>query len=339
MEQEPLDRSDIEQLSRAGIIPAEKREASIAAFRDQIEWRRWTTVWSGAIGAILLMVGVVFFFASNWKEMSPFWRFFVLEGALIATVVVACLRGIRTPVGQWLLAGATVFTGVLFAVHGQIYQTGADAFEVFAWWTGLSLLWVVLARFAPLWVFWLAVAETALALYIGQVFLPRESFEDPYLFLILGAVTLLALITWEWLSSREGFGWLSEGWIRITLVAVTVFWFTLLPWSWIFEFGHHGKRLDASYFFGTASWIILMIGLAFFYLVKRGHLIAFSLPILSVATILVCAIGRALLDKGPTNAGDFLLTGLAGILLFSAAAAGIIRASRYLRPESGNTES
>ena len=46
--------------------------------------------------------------------------------------------------------GATFLIGTLFAVFGQIYQTGADAYDLFLGWTLFTILWAVAIRFAPL---------------------------------------------------------------------------------------------------------------------------------------------------------------------------------------------
>ena len=45
--------------------------------------------------------------------------------------VGALLVGLDRAFGQVLLIAASVLTGVLLAVIGQVYQTGADVFELF----------------------------------------------------------------------------------------------------------------------------------------------------------------------------------------------------------------
>ena len=44
----------------------------------------------------------------------------------------------------------SLLTGALLALSGQVYQTGADTFELFAWWAVLILPWVLVSRFSPL---------------------------------------------------------------------------------------------------------------------------------------------------------------------------------------------
>src|SRR5690606_36100162 len=56
------------------------------------------------------------------------------------------------------LFGAALTTGALLALIGQIYQTGADIWQLFAGWSALMLPWVLLSRSAASWVLlWLVV--------------------------------------------------------------------------------------------------------------------------------------------------------------------------------------
>ncbi|MBC8290414.1 MAG: DUF2157 domain-containing protein, partial [Planctomycetes bacterium] len=57
--------------------------------------------------------------------------------------------------------------GVFLAVFGQVYQTGADEWLLFAGWAGLILPWTALSRFEALWILWLATDTFALCLVLG----------------------------------------------------------------------------------------------------------------------------------------------------------------------------
>src|SRR5690606_30155924 len=59
--------------------------------------------------------------------------------------------------------------GVLFAVYGQIYQTGANAYDFFLAWTIFVTLWVLVSNFAPLWFLYLILINTTFILYSEQV--------------------------------------------------------------------------------------------------------------------------------------------------------------------------
>ena len=92
-----------------------------------------------ALGVGQFLAGVVFFFAYNWNDLSDIAKFAVIETALAIALGGALLIGLDRVFGQMLLIAASVLTGVLLAVIGQVYQTGADVFELFAAWAVLIL--------------------------------------------------------------------------------------------------------------------------------------------------------------------------------------------------------
>ena len=85
------------------------------------------------------------------------------------------MAGFDRPAGQALLIGASVLTGVLLAVIGQVFQTGADAFELFLVWTVLILPWTLASRSAAHWLVWLVVACTAVSLVTGLLWSRRRT--------------------------------------------------------------------------------------------------------------------------------------------------------------------
>jgi uncharacterized membrane protein len=110
-----------------------------------------------------------------------------------------------------------VLTGVLLAVIGQVYQTGADVFELFVAWAALILPWTVISRHAAHWLLWLVVAEVALVLYGEQVLVPVEDMSSELVWVAVGATVALALAAREWAVHR-GMAWLSGHWTRLVLL-------------------------------------------------------------------------------------------------------------------------
>ncbi len=105
-----------------------------------------------------------------------------------------------------------MLVGALLALVGQIYQTGADTFELFAAW-GLAILpWALVGRLSALWILWLAIANLAIVLYyttfgglFGLLFGPER------LLWVLFAFDTAALVVWEALA-RSGLDWLGGRW-------------------------------------------------------------------------------------------------------------------------------
>ncbi len=323
-----LSRSEVEVLNRRGLIEPEDHQAALEAYRLSVDWPVWIRLWAGVIGAVFLLTGVLFFFAHNWKEMSPLLRFGILEGAIAVTVVGAALVRFRSTIGQWLLVGASVLTGILIAVYGQVYQAGADAFEVFALWAGLMLVWVVVARFAPLWLFWLMIAETALVLYGGQVLVPDEMASWSTVFLLTGAAAFFSLAVWEWFQKRHGGEWLRGEWIRVGLVLAALFWLSMIPWRWIFDWGYRDSDADLMKVVGTLSWLAAVVGGTWFYTMKRRSILGLSFSIICFTVIFACMTGRLVLEDNWDEPVGWLIAAILAIGIFGGATALIGRLSK-----------
>jgi uncharacterized membrane protein len=116
-----------------------------------------------------------------------------------------------------LLIAASVLTGVLLAVIGQVYQTGADVFELFAAWAVLILPWTIISRHPVHWLLWLVVVEVAFVLYGDQVLVPIRKTPGELVWVIVGATIALALAAREWAVHR-GMAWLAAHWTRLVLL-------------------------------------------------------------------------------------------------------------------------
>lgn len=143
-----------------------------------------------ATGAGLCVAAVIYFFAGNWAALPDAAK---LGGAM--ALVAACagwaLRAPERRSGRVALVAASWLTGALLAVYGQTYQTGADAWTLFAAWAGLLVPWVLAARHAPLTLSWLVVATVGLGLAMDQGALPVEHEESRW-----AALTAVPGVAW-----------------------------------------------------------------------------------------------------------------------------------------------
>ena len=212
-----LGPSALQALRSAGLVSARGYAAAVDAVRDEAFWARWGMRALMALGVGQFLAGVVFFFAYNWNDLSDVAKFAIVEVALVITVGGALLVGLDRVFGQMLLIAASVLTGVLLAVIGQVYQTGADVFELFAAWTVLILPWTIISRHPVHWLLWLVVAETAFVLYAEQVLIPVREMPGELASVIVGATVAVALAAREWAVQR-GMAWLAAHWTRLVLL-------------------------------------------------------------------------------------------------------------------------
>jgi len=155
-------------------------------------------------GAVLLALSVVFFFAYNWDDLHRFTKLALAVAALSGCVAAALCSRPGGIAWQSVLFGAALCTGALLALIGQIYQTGADIWELFAAWAVLMLPFVLLARAWPGWLLCLLVGNVCLARLWHTGGLRPFGLDDYALFLAL----TLGLNTLWWLAALRCGRWM-----------------------------------------------------------------------------------------------------------------------------------
>ena len=131
------------------------------------EWRRMGLAFLLGAGLAALATGLAFFIAWNWDDLHRFAKLGLVAGAIVAALGA---RLVARPDG--ILATAMVpvlllLVGVLLALAGQIYQSGADRWELFALWALVTLPMVAVARSFFGWLPWLGLVNTSIALWSG----------------------------------------------------------------------------------------------------------------------------------------------------------------------------
>ena len=168
-------RRTIEQLLHHGFLPLKNTEAAATHLEVYPSKRTWLMFFDKAlliIGAVALVLSLVFFIAYNWQNIGKMGKFALVEGALVITIalyVALSFRKLRQRfqlIRQLLLLIASIVTGSLLALFGQVYQTGADTWQLFFGWALLITPWVMIARFPALWLLWLGLINACLLLYL-----------------------------------------------------------------------------------------------------------------------------------------------------------------------------
>lgn len=170
-------------------------------YANKKEWNRFLSIFLLAAGIGFTVSGIIFFFAYNWDELPKFAKLGIVEVLLVSSVLLTVFTRWNMLVKKILLTEATFLIGTLFAVFGQIYQTGADAYDLFLGWTLFTILWAVAIRFAPLWLTFIGLLCTTIWLYNIQI-ATRGSWE---MTLLANAVTWIcasATVITEWMSIK-----------------------------------------------------------------------------------------------------------------------------------------
>ena len=294
-------------LRAAGMIPA---PAEWRVFLGQL------TLW---LGTIALANAVIFFFAFNWDDLARMGKFALVEAAIVAALVALWRVDLNGLAGKAVLLLLCLLTGALLALTGQVYQTGADTFELFAWWAVLILPWVAIGRFSPLWLLWLGLLNLAVMLHV------RISLNEVNLFWALFGLNTLALVAWE-AGRRAGIGWMQDSWApRLVAIASGLSATMLVVWAIT-----GGFRDDGAAGLAMLAYVGWAAALYFWY--RRVRLDPFMLAggLLSLIVTVVVLLGNKMLDNG--EAGGFLLIGL---VVIGMSAGGAIWLKRIVKEQRG----
>ena len=339
-------RRTIEQLLQQDILPLKNAEAAATHLEVYPSKRTWLIFFDKAlliIGALALVLSLVFFIAYNWQNLDKIGKFALVEGALAITIalyIALSFRQFRRQfqlIRQLLLLIASIITGSLLALFGQVYQTGADTWLLFFAWAILIIPWVVIARFPALWLLWLGLINTCLVLYldvenlqfishhlqnISQVavlalfnfiafyswligFDNKTSSSIPYLFHRISAKKLTAQINSSQTKS-------SLHWSTYVVGLLSTFFITYLAIVTVFDNGNIWATLVA-----TIVWLGWCGFMLWQFYQRRLDLLMLTYLSFSIITVVMFWVGKWLLDD--FDAGGFLVLALLLIGMSSAA--------------------
>jgi uncharacterized membrane protein len=308
----------LRRLLAVGVLTEDEESRMEEAVRRQLPWRAWTDRGLLGVGAALILSGIVYFFAHNWDHLTNADKLALAAGAVIVSFLGAAWRGFDDLIGKTFLFAASALVGVFIAVFGQVYQTGADSYQLFTAWALLISPWVVLGRFMPLWVLWLAVLDLAWGFYvpIDSLWFGVDDVSTIRLeFVGLVALNGAALVAREGIA-RRGLSWLDRGWASDVFLAATiapaslaVIYETLRTWDATTPLG---AVVVAAFLFA-----LLVVGLGYFYSQVRH-----SLPSLAIVTLATCSVltfeGARIIDLGHSDGSAlrYLVQGLATLAIF-----------------------
>lgn len=311
-------RNMVLQWTRTGVLPRERlRDALRAAGVTPAgaQWQVFLERLLAWLGAALIAAAAVYFIAANWQALGRFAKFALAEVSLVLALALAWWRGLDTLAGRAALFVAALLMGVLLALVGQVYQTGADTFELFAVWAAAIAVWVAVGRQPALWLLWIAVVDVAVVLYFRTsvargMDLPSLLFAPRAALWVVFAIDAAALISWECASAVRG-GWLAVRWAPRVLATASGALVTLIV-AW--DIVGFGTREFGWSWVPFALWIA---ALYWAYRIRSRDLFMLAGMVLCVIVVVTFALGRPALEHG--GAGGFLLVGL---ILIGCAAAG-----------------
>ena len=137
-------------------------------YNDRPSWEKFLRLLLLSLGFGFTVAGIIFFFAYNWASLHKFVKLGLIEGLLITAIVFAITSKSNPLLKNIILTVASVLVGILVALFGQIYQTGADSYEIFLVWIISISLWVWTSDFSPLWLLYILLIQMLVTSYTEQ---------------------------------------------------------------------------------------------------------------------------------------------------------------------------
>lgn len=211
-------RSDVGRLVETGKLSSAKYLGALDLFRDAKRWNDWVIKALFALGVGHILAGIICFFAFNWADLSADMKFGIVQGGIVLSVLLWLMLRLNTAAAQAFGISATVLTGVLLAVYGQVYQTPAAIYTPFILWAFLTLPFALASKSVPHWAVWLAIAVTAALTYIEDGLQPvygRIAADWAHL---LVAASLMGLSALYHYFSRTKILWARTSWFRLSIL-------------------------------------------------------------------------------------------------------------------------
>jgi len=293
---EDLKREDIRLISQNSNWTAKRVDQLLKEkhYNNAASWQRFLRLIFISLGIGFTVTGILFFFAYNWADLHKFIKIGLIEVLIVATTVVAVLPKLSPDIKNIVLTGASVLVGVLFAVFGQVYQTGANAYDFFLAWTAAITLWVLVAGFAPLWVVYITLINTTIILYSEQVAHGWSTVAIfTVLFVINGVFLILTLTVTKVVKAMNPPVWFSN------LIALAAFTFATIG----IIIGIFSKQHSSFYVLIAITSLVYGVGMT--YGVRNSN--KFYLTVIPFSLI---TITSAFLLKLSSEAGMFLVVSL-----------------------------
>ncbi len=283
---------------------------------------RWLPRGVAALAAVLLGSGLIFWVAANWDLLGRVGQFALLQGAVLLALGATLWRGLqRLPAALLALLGI----GGLFAYFGQTYQTGADAWQLFALWAALAVPLGLALRSDLLWSAWVLVAMTAISLWLqAHVSLRFETQPRDLPIWLAGwsCAVLLAVLSsppiGPWLGAGKLAWRVAVAFATVLLAGGALFGLFQSPMAWQYPLG----------------LLLLAAAAALLYRARSFDLANLSLVALALDVLLLAGLARGLYQMDMRDPiGQMLLITVASALLLSLTVKRVLQRTRAVQQE------
>lgn len=309
-----MQREDIHIISRHSDLAEQVIDKALKenVYNDNEAWQKFLRLFFISLGVGFTVSGIVFFFAYNWADLHKFTKIGLTEGVLIATTILALLPKINGNIKNIILTGSSILIGVLFAVFGQIYQTGANAYDFFLAWTVFTTLWVLVSNFAPLWLLYLVLINTTFILYSQQV---AKDWSEIFICTLLFVINVSILISATLFVKKKTPNWLrniialaSTSYATIGIVIgifdkyQATFLILILITAIVFALGiWHGLQTKSGFYLSVIPFSLIIIISALLIKISDGEMTFLLVSLFIIASVTLAIKNLIDIQKKWTN--------------------------------------
>jgi uncharacterized membrane protein len=304
-------RQQILQWQQQGHIKSQDIDKSLELNEAQIspnEWYQFITKSLLFLGFVSLAVGIIFFFAYNWDNMTKMTKFVLVQLTLAVSLLSYSQLKLFSHASTALLLFSAILIGALLALFGQTYQTGKDPWELFMVWSIFVFPLAYVSKNSSLWILWLGLVNLSVYLYLNiyhRFF--GLLFNDDLTVLLFAGINVLAAVLFSFLLKSSVSRQRRVAFYSAIITAMVAF-------TWVGFFAIMGEKYYLLYLLLYLSWMA-----SIFYLFKVKSIDVLVLSSWSLSGIIFCLISIARLIGNSFNGGSFLFLSLVLIGLSTAA--------------------
>jgi uncharacterized membrane protein len=265
-------------------------------------------------------------------------KFALIQTGIAGTALLAWRLGIDSMGGKAALFSSAFLIGIVFAVFGQVYQTGADPYGLFVAWSIGVLPLAIIGRQTALWLLLQTLLILALIMYWTQVVDPpngwwqltqllgplvwlSSTLMDSTLASLVFALNTVALIAWEYAVNRN-VSWV-QGRTYPRVVGFGALSSVLVP-TVVFIVGASFGEVAKLGLISPVLYIAASAAAVYYYRFRRPDLFMLTILVFGAILVITTLIGRYL----PMDTGSILMLAILLIAQVAGAAYWLRNVSR-----------
>jgi len=251
------------------------------------DWKNYIDKMFLILGILFITSGIIFFFAFNWKIIPRYFKFGSIMLFLSSGVVLYNYFGHQRFLAKLCLFFSIMMTGVLLAVIGQVYQTGADSYVLFLLWSLFIIPWVIISDFSSIWIFWYVLVEITCMLFLSQ-----HRFEMENL-VYIALTNVVFYFFFEYIRTKINDSRVNNL-LSSFITFMTYFFLTIISVAYILDFKYMVKSdllpLFTPIIYGGFSYLVYKIS------EKKKNMVALTIQLFSYS-LLVLAVAIRMISE------------------------------------------